>query len=119
MERMRYVLGLLTLGAAITCGWFLLNLLSEEDGAESYRLRLEFRSARGLRTGADLRLRGVSVGTVRRVRVSEYGTKAVVEVSLQSWAERFACVNSKFWVVTPRFSGLTTGPTHRSTGHRA
>ncbi len=35
--------------------------------------------------GADVRLRGVPVGTVREVRVGEEGRKAVAEISLQSW----------------------------------
>ena len=109
MERLRYILGLVTLAAAMAGAWFLFDLLSEEEGAESYRLRLEYQSARGLRTGADVRLRGVPVGTVRRVRVSDDGGRAVVEISLEAWAEAYARVNSRFWIVAPRFSGLMSG----------
>jgi hypothetical protein len=58
-----------------------------------------------------VRYRGVSCGTVREVAISGDGSKAVAHVLLFPQAGTHACVNSTFWIVTPRFGGLTDGAT--------
>lgn len=111
MHRLRYLVGLLTLLGAVAGIWFFLDVMGGDDGERGFRIAVEFRDARGLRAGADVRYRGVTVGSVQRVQVSGDGGKAVAEIELQPAAAVHACVTSAFWIVTPRFSGLTTGAT--------
>lgn len=111
MDRLRYLVGLVTLGVAIAGGWFLFDLLAEEDRSGLFALRLEFRDVRGLKPGGDVRYRGVPVGTVRDVGLSADGEKGLVTILLEEDGARLARVSSRFWVVVPRFSGLTAGAT--------
>ncbi len=111
MHRTRYLIGLLTLGLAIVGTWFLWHLLGNAAERPGLALRIEFRDARGLRPGGDVRYRGVTVGTVRAVQVAGDGSKAVVEVLLDPSGAGQAAVNSIFWIVSPRFSGITAGAT--------
>lgn len=111
MHRLRYLVGTLTLLAAIAGAFWMVRLLRELDQMPGMALQVEFREARGLRAGADVRYRGVTVGTVRAVTIATDGGKAVAHVVLQPHAAQHACVNSAFWIVTPRFGGLTDGAT--------
>jgi hypothetical protein len=109
MERFRYILGVLTLAVVAVAGWLVFGLLgdSERDGA--FHVRLEFRDVRGLKPGADVRYRGVRVGTVHEVSATDDGAKATVLLRLADDARTLAAVNSRFWIVSPRFRGLTDG----------
>ena len=111
MHRLRYLIGTLTLLAAIAGAWWIVRLLRNLDDKPGLLLQIEFREARGLRGGADVRYRGVTVGTVRSVSIATDGSKAVAHVVLQPNGAQHACVNSAFWIVTPRFGGLTDGAT--------
>lgn len=109
MHRLRYLIGTLTLLAAIVGAWWIVRLLQSLDDRPGLALQVEFQQARGLRGGADVRYRGVTVGTVRSVSIAGDGSKAVAHVILQPGGAVHACVNSAFWIVTPRFGGLTDG----------
>lgn len=109
MHRLRYLLGLLTLLAAVLGGLWLQRALRNLDERPGVPLQVEFREARGLRPGAVVRHRGVDVGAVRAVALSPDGDKAVVQVLLDPSAAAHACVGSAFWIVTPRFGGLADG----------
>jgi len=109
MHRTRYLIGLLTLALAVLGAWFLWHLLGSTIDRPGLELRIEFRDAHGLRPGADVRYRGVTVGAVRAVQVAGDGSKAVVDVLLDPTGAQQACVNSTFWIVSPRFSGITAG----------
>lgn len=111
MRGLRYAFGLLTLAAAGLGTWWLLALLSPGSGTENYTLSLEFRQARGLKGGAFVRYRGVRVGYVRTVKVAADGDKALVTAVIDQGAEALARQSSHFWIVTPRFDGLTGGAT--------
>ena len=111
MQRTRYLIGLLTLALAVAGALALWHMLGSGEERPGLHLRIEFRDARGLRPGADVRYRGITVGAVRNVRISEDGDKAVVELLIDPAAAGQACVNSSFWIVSPRFSGLTSGAT--------
>lgn len=111
MDRARYLLGLLTLALTIAGGVFLFDLLGDRGDAERYRLQLEFKSVRGLKSGADVRFRGVTIGSVRHVRLAEDGKRGVVTLLLEHGYERHCCFHSRFWIVAPRFTGLAGGAT--------
>ncbi len=109
MHRTRYLIGLAALAFAIFGALALWNTLTSAKEQDGMALRVEFRDARGLRSGADVRYRGVRVGNVRSVQVAADGGKAVVELVLADAGAEHACVNSSFWIVSPRFSGLAAG----------
>jgi hypothetical protein len=109
MHRLRYLLGLIVLAAAAAAGMYLWNLLHDAERGHHFQLRLEFRNARGLKAGADVRYRGVQVGVVQTVELRADTRRAIVVVALGSGRESLASSNSQFWIVTPRFGGLTGG----------
>lgn len=111
MHRVRYLIGIITLIAVVAAAFWIVRLLQQLDERPGVPVRIEFRDARGLRAGADVRYRGVRAGTVRSVTVSEDGSRAVVGALLDPRAAEHACVNTSFWIVTPRFAGITTGAT--------
>lgn len=109
MHRLRYLLGLaILIGAALGAWWFV-ALLRQMNVRDGMPLSVEFRDARGLRAGADVRYRGVRVGIVRSVEISADGDKAVVGLLLDPPGAARATVGSAFWIAAPRFSGLTGG----------
>jgi hypothetical protein len=111
MQSLRYLIGSLTLAAAVGGAVWIVRTLRNVDVREGLPLQVEFRDARGLRAGADVRFRGVTVGTVRSVSVAADGSKAVAQLLLEPPGAAQACVNSSFWIVTPRFIGLAGGAT--------
>ena len=80
MHRVRYLIGSLTLLAAVLGAIWVVRLLRNLDDRPGLPLQIEFRDARGLRAGADVRYRGVSVGTVRSVTIAGDGGKSVANV---------------------------------------
>ena len=77
MHQLRYLIGLLTLVSAIAAAVWIVRLLRSLDERPGVTVSVEFHDARGLRPGADVRFRGVTVGAVRSVVVSGDGSKAV------------------------------------------
>ncbi len=73
MHSLRYLLGSLTLAGAVVGAVWIVQLLRNLDDRPGLPLQVEFRDARGLRAGADVRYRGVTVGTVRSVSVGHPG----------------------------------------------
>ncbi len=111
MDRLRYAIGIATLVVTAVVGWYLFGLLSGDDTAGMFRVQIEFRDVRGLKAGADVRYRGVHVGTVRAVALTPDGEKARVTALLEPSVENLARQSSRFWIVVPRFGGLTDGAT--------
>ena len=111
MHRVRYLIGLCVLAAAALGAVWIVRLLRTVDDRPGFALTVEFKNAQGLRAGTDVRYRGVPVGTVRKVAISTDGAKAVATLRIEPAGARHACVNSRFWVVRPRFGGLTSGAT--------
>ena len=107
MQTVRYTVGLLTLLAALVGGYWLFDLFTAADPADLYSVRIEFRETHGLRPGAVVRYRGVRVGSVRDVEVSQQGDRTLVLVALAERAVHLARQQSQFWIVTPRFGGFT------------
>ncbi len=74
------------------------------------RIRITFESATGLQAEkTSVRFRGVEIGTVKEVYISDDTEVAVVEVLLRNGSEQFAVEGSKFWVVAPKvgFQGVS------------
>ena len=111
MDRLRQLIGILTLVAAVALGVWFFRLLADDDKSGLFVVRLEFRDVRGLKSGADVRYRGVRVGTVSDVTIGLDGEKGVITVLLQADGARLARQSSRFWIVVPRFGGLTSGAT--------
>ena len=111
MHRLRYLVGSVTLVAAVIGAWWIVSMLRNLDNLPGLLLQIEFRDVRGLRAGGDVRYRGVTVGTVRSIAIASDGGKAVAQVLLDPTGAAQACVNSAFWIVTPRFGGITGGAT--------
>lgn len=111
MEQIRYLIGLATLAVVVISGWLVVDLLSDDELEGRFRLKLQFEDARGLRGGGDLRYRGVRVGQVVDVSVDSTGERALVEVVFDEVGAQFARTSSQFWIVSPRFDGLTAGAT--------
>lgn len=111
MTRVRYLIGVATLVAAIIGGYLLFDLLRRSDRSDMFALRVEFRDALGLRAGADVRFRGVPVGSVRRIELRQDGERATVDIVLDPAASQLVRYGSRFWIVSPRFLGLTQGVT--------
>lgn len=111
MHRFRYLIGSLTLAAAVLGAIWVVRLLRNLDERPGLLLQVEFREARGLRAGASVRYRGVNAGVVRAVTISADGKKAVASLLLDPPGAAHARVDSAFWIVTPRFGGLADGAT--------
>ncbi|MCC6671264.1 MAG: MCE family protein [Planctomycetes bacterium] len=109
MDRLRYLLGLLVLGLAAVGGFALFRHLRSEDPAGLVPIVVEFKDVRGLKPGADVRSRGVTVGSVREVRLSEDGRRGVVRVVFEPRTAHLLRSNTRFWIVSPRFGGLARG----------
>ena len=94
MHRLRYLVGSVTLVAAVIGAWWIVSMLRNLDNLPGLLLQIEFRDVRGLRAGADVRYRGVTVGTVRSIAITRDGGKAVAQVLLdptgaaQAWSMR-------------------------------
>lgn len=80
---------------------------------------ITFSDAAGLRPGNDVMYRGISVGTIRDVRLAPQGRRVVVEAMLRPEAAPLAAEGTRFWIARPEVSlagvtGLETliGPTY-------
>lgn len=109
MHRLHYLLGLLTLAAVLVGGWFLLRVLDRDELDGMVPFYVEFADARGLREGAHVRCRGVSVGTVQHVDLLASGHRARARILLDDQIAEVARAGTVFWVVSPRFEGITDG----------
>jgi paraquat-inducible protein B len=76
-------------------------------------IEIHFGEGHGLKAGDAVRHRGVDVGRVLDVTLSEDFQRVVVRVALEPWAEGLVREGASFWVVRPevglhRVSGLET-----------
>ena len=109
MDRLRYLLGVMTLAVMVVASWFVYGLLEQDDLADLYRIEVVFKDARGLKPGADAKYLGIQVGSVRRIHAGKEGRNAVVVITIDDDNSRFVRDNTSFWIVTPRFHGLSRG----------
>ena len=77
-------------------------------------ITIKFKDGSGVKVGrTEIHFRGVPIGEVRRVELSEDQQYVVVHVGLRQSASSVAKEGSKFWIVRPEvglenISGLTT-----------
>jgi paraquat-inducible protein B len=67
-------------------------------------ITVQFQQGHGLRPGNSLRHRGIDVGTVTAVTLTEGDSGVSVVVELQPAARQLAREDSQFWIVRPRVS---------------
>ncbi len=97
---------LFPLFALLIAGWLFLKY-QEQRGPE---IQILFDDASGLEAGkTKVRYRGVDIGQVKRIRISQDNKDVIADVALQSDAAQFAVEGSKFWVVLPQvgFAGVS------------
>ena len=82
MHRLRYLIGLCVLAGAVLGALWIVRLLRTDDDRPGLALKIEFRNAQGLRAGTDVRYRGVQVGTVRSVAISDDGGRSLPAIRL-------------------------------------
>ena len=107
LVRLVWVVPLIALGLAV---WLVYQRIADL-GPE---ITVTFEDGGGLRVGqTPLLYRGVSIGEVSGVKLSEDEKHAVVRIRLQKQAAEIAREGSRFWIVRPRaswgsFTGLST-----------
>ena len=81
------------------CAWLVKDAFSHKGP----KIRISFEDASSIQAEKTrIRFRGVIIGTVKKVEISENQKEALVDVNLQKEAENFAVEGSKFWLVTPK-----------------
>ncbi len=109
MKRIRSLVGLLTIAAAIASGVFIWRLADPSRTDPQHSLRLLFENAQGLEPGARVKYLGVSVGEVRDIRLADDQSSVEVVCVIDPEARRSLRVSSRFWIVRPIFRGVVQG----------
>lgn len=88
---------LVPLLSVLLVGW----LLYHQFMASSQGIVIVFDNGEGLKTGVPIKFRGVSVGSVDALRLTDDLKHVKVHASLNQDAEKLARKNSRFWIVEP------------------
>lgn len=92
--------------ALLIAGWLFLQNWKER-GPEIY---IHFEDGSSIRAEkTKVRFRGVTIGTVKKIVISDDDKDVIATVLLQSEAQNFAVEGSKFWLVMPKvgFQGVS------------
>lgn len=92
--------------ALLLCAWLLISHMRDQGP----RLEISFEDGSSLQPEKTrVKFRGVTIGVVKSVVISEDGKKVVAHTQLNKSAEHFAVKGSRFWVVTPQvtFQGIS------------
>jgi len=87
-------------------GWYLYDYLAQTGP----RIRIHFEDAESIQPEkTTIRFRGVSIGTVQDVHISEDQKEVIAEVILRQDAKDFAVAGSRFFLVKPKvnFQGVS------------
>ncbi|MCA9047299.1 MAG: MCE family protein [Planctomycetaceae bacterium] len=90
----------LTLGCVILAAW----LVWKAQPQIGPQITIRFPEGHGLKAGDAVRFRGIEVGMVTSVELSEDLAGITVHVTLNPGAGQINNVGSRFWIVRPRFS---------------
>lgn len=108
----RTLLGLLTLAAMAGGAWFVFELATEGSyDNDEVLLVLRFNDAHGVPVGGNVRHKGVNVGEVLSVGIAPDDSGVIMELSVASAFVHSLRESSRFWIVHPRFGGLSEGVT--------
>ncbi len=82
------------------------SLFEDDDAAkhEGMLIKIFFDLAEGLAEGSPIKYRGITVGKVQSVELTELADKIAVNALLFSSAAKFARTGSQFWLVSPQLS---------------
>jgi MlaD protein len=106
----RSLVGLLTLAACLLGLAHLFRLLDPAaTRAGQISLHIRFPDAGNLVEGSPVRTRGVQVGEVRSIELTADGTGALVTLAVFARHAPLLRAGSRFWIVRPRFEGITRG----------
>jgi paraquat-inducible protein B len=84
------------------------NLFADRDSAikPGMLISIRLQDGEGLRPGAPIRFKGLDIGTVETVELSDDLSGVVLKARITEGAERVARVGTQFWVIKPQL-GLT------------
>ena len=88
---------LVPLISLLVAGWLLYDQLLQRD----VQIEITFENGSGIKPGVDLRYRGVPVGSVDEIVLSDDLKHVTVHASLNRDAEKLAQEKSRFWIVEP------------------
>jgi paraquat-inducible protein B len=98
------VIWLVPLIAAVAAGYYLRDKLAESGP----RITIRFKDATGLKVGqTPVVYRGVPIGKVSNVQLSDDQRRVLVQVRLRRSAGSFARRGAVYWAVRPEISGTT------------
>lgn len=92
--------------AVVICAWLFFDYYQKRGPV----ITIKFDDASGLQAEKTrVRYRGVTIGIVKTVKLSDDAKDVIATINLQKEAELFAVEGSKFWVVVPKvtFQGVT------------
>tara|TARA_B110001454_G_scaffold124375_1_gene116048 strand:+ start:31310 stop:32164 length:855 start_codon:yes stop_codon:yes gene_type:complete len=104
--RANWAIWLFPVIAFIICGYLFYDSVKKRGPT----IKILFTDASGLQSEkTQVRFRGVSIGYVKSVVISEDTKDVIATVHLQKEAEQFAKAGTKFWIVSPKvtFSGIS------------
>ena len=110
LKKLKIHLWIFPLLAIALSGWYLKKYYDQKG----ISITVQFSDAKSLQAGkTKVFYRGVPVGTVSEITISEDGEKAVCKIAMQKTASQFAVEGSKFYLVSPKvglegISGLET-----------
>ncbi|MCH8314348.1 MAG: MCE family protein [Planctomycetes bacterium] len=84
--------------ALILAGW----LAYSAWVSRGFIITVQLDQGHGIKTGHEVRYRGITVGEVRKVKLAEGFDGVIVTVSLATQADQLAHSGSRFWVVRPQ-----------------
>ena len=70
--------------------------------SRGFIITVQLDQGHGIKTGHEVRYRGITVGEVRKVKLAEGFDGVIVTVSLATQADQLAHSGSRFWVVRPQ-----------------
>ena len=88
---------LVPLVSLLVAGWLLYDQLLQRD----VQIEITFENGSGIKPGVDLRYRGVPVGSVDEIVLSDDLKHVTVHANLNRDAEKLAREKSRFWIVEP------------------
>ncbi|MCR9293022.1 MAG: MlaD family protein [bacterium] len=95
------------------CGLLAIVLVLSGFRSQGLQIRIQFQDGHGLKVGDTLRYRGIDVGDVRSIQISDDLAAVEVGVLLSPGNEKLAVAGSQFWIERARLrlgqvSGLDT-----------